>query len=392
MVLERRGAPWGRALASRSLQLGVVLLAAFVVAIPPTIHDPLPITGGGSTPALGAAPPLLPAGVIGYVPVNITNNESNATVHDFNERVVVNSTYFRAWEEAHLRNVMFFDAQGTVVPSWLESGGLNNSSSSIYWLNLSAGIPAHSTVTVYLGFGNLSSSALMDGNWTGEAPTLSPHYGGLDDGSRVFPHYENFASNDRQFKGVHRTGWYSSGGTGPYAYNHVQNGWLTDGVNGGGLEYVGSDFPVNRSVAVDLYVQDFQAVHGDWQAPFVLSRNATSFVPMGDVVRWSDQGAPCNAFNSNATFEVANYTTGRVLTNVSGRYPPGVFTVTDQFVDEGYRAVLHHNGIISGSGYFATAVFSSWGCGSSFVGHWVRTRVLPPLGLMPVAVVGRTVL
>jgi len=135
--------------------------------------------------------PILPSSIIYYIPVNITNNQSIPTSVPFQQMIYFDSAAYSKYESNNLQNVEFFYPNGTVIPSWLESGNSNLSSNTTYWLKLS-GIPAKSTITIYMGFANKSKN-LFNNLTIGEAPQLSPIYGEYDDGSNVFLYYSNFS-------------------------------------------------------------------------------------------------------------------------------------------------------------------------------------------------------
>jgi hypothetical protein len=104
----------------------------------------------------------------------------------------VDSANYSASEASNLQNVEFFYANGNIIPSWLESGNSNTATNTIYWLSLSGGIAAGSSVTVFMGFAAPSVN-LLNAQTTGEAPQLSTSYGQYDDGANVFTLYDNFA-------------------------------------------------------------------------------------------------------------------------------------------------------------------------------------------------------
>jgi hypothetical protein len=167
-----------------------------------------------------------PLGIQSYVPITITNSQSSPTPTPFQQMITVNSNTYSSLEASDLQNVEFFDSSGNVVPSWLESGNSNTSTATIYWLRLANGIPADSSVTVYMGFASTVTN-LFNSVTTGEAPQLSPGYGQYDDGANVFPYYWNFAGTSLP------SGWeFSIGNAGP-----PDNGGYT--VNNGASFYTG---------------------------------------------------------------------------------------------------------------------------------------------------------
>ncbi len=136
-------------------------------------------------------PTLSPPNIIYEVPIIISNTQNIGTGVNFQEELVVNSSEFSSYESSNLLNVEFFYKNGSIIPSWLESGNSNNSTNTIYWLKLVNGIPADSSISIYIGFAekNLNVFNVIR---TGEAPQLSPLYGQYDDGANVFLNYWNF--------------------------------------------------------------------------------------------------------------------------------------------------------------------------------------------------------
>ena len=122
---------------------------------------------------------LIPKGILNFVPLTIKNNQSISTSSPFQQEVVVNSANYQQYEASNLQNVEFFYPNGTIINSWLESGNSNTATSSVYWLKIS-GIPARSSITVYMGFASKSTNLFNNVN-DGEAPQLSSTYGEYDD-------------------------------------------------------------------------------------------------------------------------------------------------------------------------------------------------------------------
>ncbi len=57
-------------------------------------------------------------------PIDIYNSQSSATSSPFQQMVMVNSSYYSKYENNNLSNVEFTYQNGTVIPSWLESGNI----------------------------------------------------------------------------------------------------------------------------------------------------------------------------------------------------------------------------------------------------------------------------
>jgi hypothetical protein len=103
--------------------------------------------------------------------------------------VQVNSDTYSTSESSNLQNVEFFDSNGNLITSWLESGNSNTATQTVYWLKLTSGIPAASSLTIYMGFASQSTN-LLNTQTTGEAPQLSSTYGQYDNGAAEFNYYQ----------------------------------------------------------------------------------------------------------------------------------------------------------------------------------------------------------
>ena len=130
--------------------------------------------------------------VSGTVPFTITNSTSTDTSAPFQQMVVVNPSLYTSYLASDLSNVQWFDANGNVINSWLESGNSNTATQAVYWLSLANGIGANSSITVYMGIASTTTN-LLNNTTTGEAPQLSSTYGEYDNGINVFDFYDNFA-------------------------------------------------------------------------------------------------------------------------------------------------------------------------------------------------------
>ena len=134
----------------------------------------------------------LPTQYLAYVPINITNNQSTATPHGFQQSITVDSSNYAKYEASNLQNVQFTYADGTVIPSWIQSNATNQSTFTTYWLNIAPQIPAYGRLNISMDFANKTTNLFNDYN-TGEAPQLSPSYAQYDDGPEIFPVlYDNF--------------------------------------------------------------------------------------------------------------------------------------------------------------------------------------------------------
>ncbi|MGC9146151.1 MAG: WD40/YVTN/BNR-like repeat-containing protein, partial [Nitrososphaeria archaeon] len=66
-----------------------------------------------------------PVAILYYVPIEITNRQLQPTQDPYQQLVLINSSEYSKYEATNLQNVEFFYANGTVIPSWLQSGNSN---------------------------------------------------------------------------------------------------------------------------------------------------------------------------------------------------------------------------------------------------------------------------
>jgi hypothetical protein len=146
---------------------------------------------------------FVPGNVLNFLPLEISNNQNLSTSNPFQQELTINSANYQQYEASNLQNVEFFFPNGTIINSWLESGNSNTDTSTVYWLKI-AGIPAHSSETIYMGFASKSSNIFNTTN-DGEAPQLSSTYAQYDNGANVFLDY---------FSGDSSAGWTTAGTSG----------------------------------------------------------------------------------------------------------------------------------------------------------------------------------
>ena len=130
-----------------------------------------------------------------YVPITITNSQTSATPNPFQQMVTWNPSTYAAYEASDLGNVRFCadDACATPLYGWLESCTAScgtSATSATAWVNLTSAIAGSGgTLTIYMVFTSTSND--FDGNYWGEAPSLSATYAQYDNGANVFTAYFN---------------------------------------------------------------------------------------------------------------------------------------------------------------------------------------------------------
>lgn len=145
----------------------------------------------------------IPAGAVASVNIKLTNNQGSSEPVSYQQKLVINSNSYSKYEAGNLQNIVFYYQNGTVVPSWLESGNTNTSTNTTYWLKVSygsyvAGIPPGGNETIVMAFFPKTDNVFNSVS-TGEAPDLSPTYGQYDNGNHVFAAYFNGVAKPSDF-------------------------------------------------------------------------------------------------------------------------------------------------------------------------------------------------
>jgi hypothetical protein len=311
-----------------------------------------------------------PAGIVYSVPITLFNTQLVATSTPFQQMIAVDSTAYMSYEAPDLQNVEFFNSNGAIIPSWLESGNTNTATNTVYWLNIATGIPALSNVTLYMGFASTSTN-LFNAQTTGEAPELSPVYGEYDTGSFVFPTlYQNFAGSNVP------SGWNA---TGPIMTNNQLQ------VPGSSFCYVqtSSNYGLDPSRVLDFYGSANTASASDTS---MIGGGYSISPPTGyGVVGFGFNGALGGA----GTGDVVTSTNGSIAGNIA-YLTDGTNEVLTVYASSSSSSSFQNNyiqtdTIPAGLSSPSPVMFFSGGGDNSgtLTVYWVRLRSYPPNGLMP---------
>ena len=170
----------------------------------------------------------LPSNIKTFVPIFITNSQTIATIAPFQQMISVNNLVFTSVEAKDLSNVEFFDNNGKILNSWLENGN-SNTGKSTYWVLLPNGVPANSTIKIFMGFADLNAS-LFNGVTIGEASQLSENIGQYNN----IGHIMN--------PGLLMQVYYSKNATTIDSKNYQAQTYLAYMTNGSRLNYALGDF------------------------------------------------------------------------------------------------------------------------------------------------------
>ncbi len=337
----------------------------------------------------------VPTGTVHYTNITLTNSQSIPTPAPFQQMISIDSSSYSAYEASNLGNVEFFYADGTVIPSWLESGNSNTATSTIYWLKLSQSIPAGGSTTVYMGF-VATTTRLLNGLVVGESPQLTPVYGQYDNGARVFDFYDDFAGTRLSSQ----WSFASQGVPGSASRITINNGLnlASDPVAYTSATWIAStstsaqftrdlvaDFEVAANVDTRLGFED--TLPHNWCLGNGAGFEIGTSTPYIDTVRGGT-----NVVCQFGTAVTATYSSGfptatrlnvysvqlspsdaTFLANYSGLDPTSITTTVPQF-SSNIGVFIMTNGFTSSGNVAAT---------------WVRTRASPPNAVMPTATVRR---
>ena len=326
----------------------------------------------------GVPPSSIPSNIVSYVPITLTNSQSSATPAPYQEMVNITETQFPSIKYGNtIANFEFFTSSGTVIPAWIES---NNSGKLITWVNLPNGIPAESSITIYLGFASTSNNLLSSSGTTGigEAPQLPcgstatsscSTYAEYDNGASVFSFYSDFKGNTLN-----------------------TNKWATPSFGNGATAIV------DNSIIISSSTTGFWMVYSvNSYAPSIVEADVTSFILNGVSGDWrlnylgsTDNGYSegwCNCGTNGRMFRLFTATTqigsaSSPSTGLFGLAWPNTGTENSYF---------NYNKIISASDSSMTYANTPISFGitlspsstDSTTFQYLRTRAYPPNGVMP---------
>ncbi len=327
-------------------------------------------------------PNVVPTNIIYYVQVALANGQTSNTPAPFQQTITVNSLTYNAYEANDLSNIEFFYTNGTIVPSWLESGNSNTVTNTIYWLNITKGIPASSNAIVYMGFAGTSIN-LFNTQTTGEAPQLSGTYGQYDDGVNVFDYYRVAPASTAGWTVAGTAGATASAPTG--SHFSTQDAYYVNSVNG---DYMYSQVPgltTNEIITFWVYSTGLGNLFfltssgGSGQMGRLDTRGGGDYSGLAATTSWTSWAAPSGLDESPNTWykydiEVTPTTANAYIgSNSNGLSTLGTFANS--------RSVSNNGNYI---GLVGDAL------GATYITYWngLIFRAYPPGGVMPSASFG----
>ena len=349
-----------------------------------------------------STPSAVPSGIVKYFPLTLCNLQNSPTPAPFQQMLTVNSLNYSLYATSNLNNVEFFNASGSVIPSWMEGNSSNmmqstnlyTSNDIVYWLKIKNGIGAQNSLELFMGFaGNVVSSSndLLNAKLTGEAPQLSPSYGEYDDGANVFELYDNFTGT-----ALNTSKWKE--GIGAYGSLSVDNGLtLKEAPTATGklnYTYIQSLATISNPSVMETYAKSVgMSVIADELGPFIGTGSVSGLV---DGV---NAGYAYNIENLSANqrpYYILTNSTRYVASNISSETVNGIMggawlgTGNERQFFDYHKAISSTSPTPSISGEPVGVELEGPDAVGSFSAlfQWVRVRAYPPDGVMPEAAFG----
>jgi hypothetical protein len=344
---------------------------------------------------------IVPAAISYYLPITLTNSQTVATPAPFQEEVSVNSLDYSSYEANNLDNIEFFYAAGNIISSWMEgsvsntllnnpknSSLLHTSTNTTYWLNISKGIPASNSITVYMGFAPVSVSLLNNIN-VGESPQISSIYGQYDDGTNVFDYYN---VNPTSTSGWTLAGIAGRTGSAPSGNHFITtNALYANSANGDYLYTSILDLTTNVVITYDVYTTglgDFFFLTnsaGKGQMTRLDGRGGADYSGLATTSTWKSWAAPSSGLSETTKvwYKYDTVVSGTSAYSYIGNMSDSLSTYGKQTSSTAFTVVDDGNylGLVGD------------GLGSSYITYWdgIIIRAEPPGGVMPVAALGTVV-
>ncbi|MEM4115251.1 MAG: DUF2341 domain-containing protein [Saccharolobus sp.] len=326
-----------------------------------------------------------------YIPITISNNQNISTSAPFQQLITINPSLIGSnLFSSDLGNIRFYADYAFTQPlyAWVESGNSNTSTATNIWVKLPNGIPANSSITIYMRLESVGTE--YDGVYMGEAPQLSSTYAQFDNGANVFNFYDNFAGTTLSSKWVSGT----NGGTAT-----INNGLsLIVPATVGDYVYIASASKIaSQPIIVETYMNGNSLWLAGYRLGFGLVSSQTYLLPSGvsqDHVSW--QGTELSPTEIVATCQIGTaYSIPTGVNPVDGNYHIwGLEWLSGiaGFWYDNYSAVTTITSDIPTDTTYLTLSYYAYaslqGTPTALKFLWTRTRAYPPNGVMPSISVG----
>jgi hypothetical protein len=328
------------------------------------------------------------------IQVTITNTQSQATPAPFQVKLVLDLSSIIS-SASQLINLGFYLSPNLTnqIYAWIESYN-SDFSQVVIWVNLPNGIPASSSVIVYIC---LQSSSQYP--YTGMAPQLTPTYAQYDNGGNVFIDYWNFAGTSVP-NGINV---YQSEGTVTFNNGVTIKGGTSPTSGENGIATVKSYSP---PIIIEYYGTQSTSPSGDswgWNASGFSNWLVSSSTPFGGGTytlidfEGSPRGTPTSTPNATPMTTQGGAITGGTLSTPSNNLFPAsvwthIYTPSSYYT---YQNYVNSTGYITGASNTASLPFvimvgnneASYVPNGMTV-YWLRVRAYPPNGVDPTVTVG----
>lgn len=336
-----------------------------------------------------------------FIPINVVNTQTTATAFPFQQRIVFNpsNAVFQPQENVNLGNVKFY-AYGRELDSWCETGCSNSiNGNAVFWVKIPSAIPASSSVLVDMYF--LPKFVAYD-TFGGIAPQLTSPAGSADNGDEVFPYYYAFAGgNACNLNGL------TGGGPPSIVVSSGSAGCTIGGATANNAFYLMFN---NRYFTPPFIVDAGVNVLASGLTNFQEGMVVDSFFPSGIFYGYpitfngnSPNGLSVSAINEYGAatpglyvYSGANTVSftplagmGTPTTEVESVYQAGYPTITFTGFKNNTITTNFQPQNIETYGYIGFLLYyQSGSIGNEESLYWIRSRTVPPSGVMPTATLG----
>ena len=346
-----------------------------------------------SARAASNPPTSVPSGVLSYVPVTLANSQTSAVSGGSQVSITINWNTYSSYLDNPVNNYVFFNNAGNTLYSWLESGTSSSTTNALVWLKLdSNGIPASSSITVYLGFTVKGTSVLSSTGATGVAPTLCTSYtggtyGSLDNGAYVFAFYDNFAGTSLNAR-------WTKFGTGTESVN---NGVSLTATGSTLVGIFASYTPPTTGIYTETYMTDVSAGAGYrvFDGNGITSSSTSEYngyvgilhVASGNNLAISKMvtGTKTDLATTAETLSAGSF----YKTSLEWQDSPNTKTMADLTQSISATSTTDTTYTLSSVNQVSLALGGS--TGNEYTTYWFRVRQAPPSGVMPAASFGSNV-
>ncbi len=191
-----------------------------------------------------------PTGMEFAIPVTISNNQGLSTNASMPELLYIDWSTYNTYLASNLSNVEFYTTNFVPLYAWIENGATSTAKASDVWVNLGSDIiPAHSSITIYIGIFSTSTDNFGVNKYLGLAPWLTTTYGQSDNGHLVFSDYWNFSGSSLPSGFVAGSGYGGTVGGNYYIHNGIYVNATSDVIG----EY---EVMYNQPITLSNYVVD----------------------------------------------------------------------------------------------------------------------------------------